>query len=223
MDPNYDNQSIFAKFKSQKPQEHIRYWLPILDRLLFRIGIFRSIKYKLNLIASIFWLVSGKHVTMNHFSLSNYGVWLLNRKDDATYNFSVRASYMNNLDRILCEIDRDTIFVDVGANIGVFSLIAAKNPKIVNIQAFEPDVSSFEYFRLNIIRNKATKIVVHNLAIGKSEGPAFLSVKDGHSGVSRIVMSEREGSEGFDSLTRVRMVDESFLNSNLIFDENEYS
>ena len=74
----------------------------------------------------------------------------------------------------------------------------AIKPKIVNIQAFEPDVSSFEYFRKNIIRNKAIKIVVHNLAIGKSEGPAFLSVLDGHSGVSRIITSEREGSEGYD-------------------------
>jgi FkbM family methyltransferase len=104
------------------------------------------------------------------------------------------------------------VFYDIGANIGVFSLVATKNPKIIAIHSFEPDPESFKFLELNISRNNAKKIVSHNFAIGENEGSARLTKKIGHSGASKIDSEKNSTSGQFSSIT---MVNHNYLNSTL--------
>jgi FkbM family methyltransferase len=205
--------NIYDRFKSQSIDEHIKYWFPILGKLLFRLHIFRNTKSQFSFLIWFSWIITGRHISWKNFTLSNYGVWLADRKNDATFTFAVEASYINNLERILWESEREITFVDIGSNIGIFSLIAAKNPNIKIIQAFEPDQKTFQFLEANILRNHATKVVAHNLAIGKTAGAAFLSLIDGHSGISRIITDVREDCESF---SKILMVNETFLDS--VFD-----
>jgi FkbM family methyltransferase len=68
------------------------------------------------------------------------------------------------------------IFLDVGANSGIYSLILAKKFENLVIIGFEPITSTFKKFTRNIERNKLNKkIQKHNL--GLSNKSALLNMK----------------------------------------------
>jgi hypothetical protein len=70
--------------------------------------------------------------------MSNYGVWMYNNFNDKTFKLSL-LGYRNSLDRIISLIEYPFIFVDIGANQGIFSLVAAKNKNCVALHTFEPN------------------------------------------------------------------------------------
>jgi len=155
-------------------------------------------------------LITGRHVSKGGFGLSNYGVWLAYRPDDITYKFCLDAQYRNGLEKLLHDISEKTIFVDIGANIGLFSLVASQNPSIVAIHAFEPDSENFKYLTENIRRNNSTNAIPHNYAISENVGVAKLYTTTGHSGASRILHDQVDFSSPF---TTVSMVNHTYLNS----------
>jgi FkbM family methyltransferase len=206
---------LFRKARALSLLERVRYRLSGIQRIpiLGRISIFRNIESNLSLTSWIYWIVTGNHIYKKGFKLSNYGVWLALRPNDFTYTLCLEAKYKNNLEKITNKIDKETVFIDIGANIGVFSLVAALNPSIVSIHSFEPDLESFAFLERNILRNNAGKITPHNFAIGKTAGTSTLIKREGHSGVSRIhtVQNEQGGSS-----TTINMVNNNYLDA--IFD-----
>lgn len=67
------------------------------------------------------------------------------------------------------------IFVDVGANIGYFSIIAASavGPQ-GRVHSFEPDPENFELLKLNGRLNGLNNITFHNLALADQPGKTLL-------------------------------------------------
>ena len=59
----------------------------------------------------------------------------------------------------------DSIFIDVGANVGVFSLVAALIAKNGEIHAFEPSMRLFGNLKENIALNGFTNIKTNNLGL----------------------------------------------------------
>lgn len=67
--------------------------------------------------------------------------------------------------------------IDVGSNIGLFSLNLIKDFSPNIIYAFEPGPSQFKSFSLTIQKNNlANRIVLNNLALSNSEGTQMFSV-----------------------------------------------
>ena len=68
-----------------------------------------------------------------------------------------------------------THFVDVGANIGIYALIIAKNFPNIKIDAFEPHIGAFERMEANIRQNGFSKIIQsHNLALSNENKKGYL-------------------------------------------------
>ena len=66
-------------------------------------------------------------------------------------------------------------FVDVGANIGIYALIIAKNFPNIKIDAFEPHKGAFERMEANIHQNGFSKIIQsHNLALSNENKKGYL-------------------------------------------------
>ena len=66
-------------------------------------------------------------------------------------------------------------FVDVGANIGIYALIIAKNFPNIKIDAFEPHKGAFERMEANIHQNGFSKIIQsHNLALSNENKNGYL-------------------------------------------------
>jgi FkbM family methyltransferase len=98
----------------------------------------------------------------------------------------------------LSEIKDPSIVVDVGAHIGIFSLIVAGRYPKARVFAIEPDTENYELLERNIALNGLQNITPINAAIGKDFGQtAFYSSGSsvGHSTVNTHVGAETKQVE----------------------------
>jgi FkbM family methyltransferase len=79
----------------------------------------------------------------------------------------------------------EMIFVDVGANVGYYSVLAAKAG--ANVLAFEPDVLNFNQIRRNIQSSGYRNVQVFCKAVGKEVGEAVLHVNPLNRGGNTLV------------------------------------
>ena len=104
------------------------------------------------------------------------------------------------------------IIIDVGAHIGVFSMLAAKKITNSKIYAIEPCRSSFELLKKNVEENALNNIFCFNLALDDHKGTSqlFYNTKDGNWGHT-IVKDFQGGGETVPSETL-----ENFMRDNNI-------
>jgi FkbM family methyltransferase len=130
-------------------------------------------------------ILENKFIQDGRYTLSNYGVWILTNSNDRTFRLAC-IGYRNHLEIILRQIQQPMIFLDVGANQGIFSLVAAKNYFITEIHAFEPNPQLCKILNLNLLRNKISRFEIHPYAIGKNSGYGYLTTPTGHSGAAQV-------------------------------------
>jgi FkbM family methyltransferase len=93
--------------------------------------------------------------------------------------------------------DRPFVFIDVGANVGLFSLFVAScagaNAKIL---AIEPEPQNLQRLRFNIGANPDIAIEVIPMALGDKKGLVALDVDDRDRGGTRMrALTGREGDQ----------------------------
>lgn len=101
-----------------------------------------------------------------------------------------------------------TVF-DVGANIGVYSLLAAAvNPR-AEVHAFEPTKEMIAALRNNVAINGLRNVIVNPVGVGKTSGGGFLQVCRGadgsNEGMNFVTASHRQDS---DPAVRVISIDD---------------
>jgi len=89
------------------------------------------------------------------------------------------------------------VFLDVGANIGVVSMLVAgaAGPGVV-VHALEPEPNNVRALRRNIAENDMVEIVAHELALGASteSGTLHVAGESGTGSHSLLVRDDRAGS-----------------------------
>jgi FkbM family methyltransferase len=132
---------------------------------------------------------------VNDFSLSNYNVWLNVREDDATYRFCRDASYGYYFADFLESQQEPFVFIDVGANIGLYSLIALKNLSCLHTVSVEPTTTTLEFLRKNLQAQDRTEWTVLGVAISRESGKGSIQMPPGHSGASVLDLNPIVNSE----------------------------
>lgn len=82
----------------------------------------------------------------------------------------------------------DGPIIDVGANIGLVSLVLARRFPDRTIHAFEPNPTTFETLEANIARNGAKKVSCHRYAVSDADGTVMFDndpVKRGTASISK--------------------------------------
>lgn len=151
---------------------------------------------------------------------SRYGVRMRIRASDFTNQAAVAGTFRRDYDDVYREVaalEPGMAFVDIGANHGLFTLIAGERvgPRGV-VLAFEPDLTSFHFLVGNVLENRLTNVFPFNAAISERNGKAsFRPGPETHSGVGRIaadgpnqiiVMNFRDNMELFGSLLGDRRI-----------------
>ena len=98
------------------------------------------------------------------------------------------------------------LFVDVGANIGYFSMIGAMavGPS-GRVHAFEPDPDNFQLLNSNRQINNFENIICHQLALGRQTGESTLHLEPTNRGAHSLMSGKSTG----DSVPiKVRRLDE---------------
>jgi FkbM family methyltransferase len=86
-------------------------------------------------------------------------------------------------------IQKNDIVIDIGANIGTFSLaVASLVGETGKVFAFEAHSKTFSYFLKNIKANSYKNITAYNLALGEKEGELHFS-SDSNDDVNHVIKS----------------------------------
>lgn len=96
----------------------------------------------------------------------------------------------NNMNLIRVLLRDGGTFVDIGANIGSYTLISSES-EAARVHAFEPHPSTFQLLRRNVELNRRSNVTLHNVALGSSEGDVCLTDRRGSS-INHIVSGNRE-------------------------------
>jgi FkbM family methyltransferase len=126
----------------------------------------------------------GAHVL---FVRSVYGVHLFDTPGDRTFELCV-SGYGRFISDAIASRTGDFIFLDIGANLGLFSLLAARNRSCRAVIAIEPVPEIFRNLRANITRNRADNVrAVRGAVTGSPEPFVHLAFSPKHSGRAKVV------------------------------------
>jgi len=97
----------------------------------------------------------------------------------------------DEIDRFCSEIKDGMNFIDVGANIGLYTALALRQmPRSGLILAVEPAEENFRYLEKNINENRISsskvKIIVERVALSDQKGEALLHKNPGNKGDNRL-------------------------------------
>ena len=137
---------------------------------------------------------------------SAYGVLMVPNWQDTTFRYCIFGTYGRDLADLLLGQREDFVFVDIGANQGLYSLIAAQNPKCRKVIAFEPVPATHARLAANVALNGgAERTVLHELAISDSVGEVTISVAEGHTGTATL--AGREDAQPSGGGVTIRTID----------------
>ena len=99
------------------------------------------------------------------------------------------------------ELRPSHVFVDVGANVGYFTVLCA--PLVHRVIAFEPVAQTYGYCRMNIELNKLTNVDLRQQALWREETTLRISL-DSSSVMTASVVTD-EGGPAFESISAVAL------------------
>lgn len=122
---------------------------------------------------------------------SRYGPRMISDPQDTTNFFCLAGLGGDDYDDVFDEVGRleaGMAFIDVGANAGLFSLVASKRVgRNGLVLAFEPSLQTFARLVENVSLNAAGNIYPFNAALGATTGVArFDSGCPSHSGIAHL-------------------------------------
>jgi FkbM family methyltransferase len=131
------------------------------------------------------------------FVTSRHGVRMRANWDDRTFQYCYFGVYGPVLADFLTGQGSDFVFLDVGANQGLYSLVAARNPHCRHVVALEPVAATFELLRQNVAENGiAERATLLQAALAEREGTAQITVPAGHSGVATLARGASHDKSG---------------------------
>ncbi len=131
-------------------------------------------------------------------NLAKYGVW---EKIETDY--------------ILKEIQEGDVVLDIGANIGYYTLILAKLVgNSGKVFAFEPEPNNFNLLKKNVKKNRYQNVILENMALSNSNGKIKLYLAKQNRGEHRIYRSKAVSNDFVE--VNMMTLDEYFKNVPLI-------
>jgi len=112
-------------------------------------------------------------------NLPDHGVSLIVDSRDPAISKPILCigQYEKNVtDVLLSLVKDDTCFVDVGANIGYFTLLVARRCPRGKVFSFEPDPANYAVLKANVALNRLEDVIsAHRLAVSDEDGKVYFS------------------------------------------------
>ena len=83
--------------------------------------------------------------------------------------------------------------IDLGANIGIFSILVAKKFPNATVFALEPEQKNFEILKRNVEASKAKNIILVNKAVAARSGTALLNISGNNTGAHSLFHNVSDG------------------------------
>jgi FkbM family methyltransferase len=126
-------------------------------------------------------------ITRTRHVRTRYGVLMRANWRDATFRMCQDGSYGTALSDLLAQRKNIFLFLDIGANQGLYSLLAARNPNCQQAFAFEPVSQTYNLLCDNIAANGLTASVTPiHAAVSDADGTAEIHLHIAHSGAASL-------------------------------------
>lgn len=125
-----------------------------------------------------------------------YGPVIRSHPHDYTNRAAVMGDYGDRLKELIEEMPRNGVFLDIGANLGIYSLLAGNHLKEGKVVSFEPNQRVFTDLVENIELNALKNVVPFNCGVGPLTRVEYLSVDANHSGASHVASAQNPNTEG---------------------------
>lgn len=125
--------------------------------------------------------------------------FIVNLEDVVGYEIAINRYEWRELKIMLdaCRRRRPQLFLDVGANIGLYSCVLARNNAVPRVVAFEPDRDNRAHMAMNVeLNGLADRIELHEVAVGAARGTAHL-VPSAAANRGMSHLTERETAGGY--------------------------
>ena len=125
---------------------------------------------------------------------SPYGIKLHSNWDDSTFQYYCTCAYGHYFSNYLKSQKRAFIFLDVGANQGLYSIISAQNAACRHVYAFEPMKPIVSLFAKNLKLNDVEqKVSIIEKAINLIPGKQSLHIFNNQSGRASLKPHNHNG------------------------------
>ncbi|WP_112324492.1 FkbM family methyltransferase [Oceanibium sediminis] len=160
-----------------------------------------------------FYLAASKKLGLSTVK-SRYGPLFLANYGDLTFNAYITGAYGKFYWNEIKKIDRPFIFLDIGANQGLYSICAAQNPNSQEVFAFEPVEQIVRLLRGNVMANKLSgRVSIIDAAISDVVGEVDIRVFENHSGKATISIKNVEGVAHHVKKLTINTINHEYLNS----------
>ena len=106
---------------------------------------------------------------------------------DRTFAYCHYGTYGSYLSAALAAIDQPFAFLDIGANQGLYSLVAAQNPQCRQVVSLEPVSATYAKLQRNVAANSfEDRATLINAALADRAGTAEIALKPEHSGAATL-------------------------------------
>lgn len=117
---------------------------------------------------------------------SVYGPRMLFKPFDLTNKACLYGYYGHRISNHISNLAPDSVFVDIGANAGIFSLLASRVLSDGFVLSFEPNPFVFQDLVQNISLNDCKSVFPFCVGIGDQSAVSRISFTISHSGASHI-------------------------------------
>ncbi|MFZ2152705.1 MAG: FkbM family methyltransferase [Microgenomates group bacterium] len=115
---------------------------------------------------------------------------------------------------MLSQLNNNSVVVDVGANIGYYTLLLSQKCKMV--YAFEPDKKCFEILKKNVEKNNLGNVKLFNIGISDKEEKKYLIRDEDNLGNSKINPSKSPFNKGDLQPANCERLDDILINEHKI-------
>lgn len=123
------------------------------------------------------------------FAPSFYGPLMLSRSGDFTNRACYLGYYDDELGKIIHSMPMNGVFLDFGANQGLYTLIAGQHLSDGKVYSFETNAYVFADLVANIKKNGLNNVVPYNFGVASKTSLVGMVVEEGHTGSGRIEQS----------------------------------
>ena len=124
---------------------------------------------------------------MKKIQVEGFELYLRNEKDWGLWQNGFYEPEVTSLVKSIVKPDWKCL--DIGANIGYYTILLAKLCKYV--VAWEPEPSNWDMIEMNRELNKINNVFVYRQAVSDKEGEATLYISDINNGMNRLYKSKQ--------------------------------
>ena len=116
-----------------------------------------------------------------------YGVPMCTDWEDRSYAYCHYGTYGDYLADVIASIKCPFVFLDIGANQGLFSLLAAQQPACKLALALEPVAATFDQLEANIALNRCEdRVIPLEFGLSDQAGVRMVTRHRSHSGLATL-------------------------------------